>query len=220
MPYFPKTKRLLGFTAQFIKNMSSCSPSNEHNTLFPVFFKLEHLHTLIVGGGAVGLEKLSALLCNCPEAQVTLVGMHILPEITQLAQRHPSVTLQEKAFSSCDLYRKDLAIIATDDPEENLRIRQSAKAMRVLVNVADTPALCDFYLGSIVQKGSLKIAISTNGKSPTLAKRLREVLTEVLPQEMESVLNNLKAIRDSLKGDFAYKVKKLNEITDVLKKEA
>lgn len=195
-----------------------CTNENDKNTLFPVFFKLEYLHVLVVGGGAVGLEKLNALLSNSPKAEITLVGKTIDPEITRLASEYPSVVLCKKSFSPCDLYNKDLAIIATDDAEENMRIRQHAKSMRVLVNVADTPALCDFYLGSIVQKGSLKIAISTNGKSPTLAKRLREILTETLPDELEPILNNLKQIRDSLKGNFAYKVKKLNEITSIMKK--
>jgi precorrin-2 dehydrogenase / sirohydrochlorin ferrochelatase len=76
--------------------------------------------------------------------------------------------------------------------------------------------LCDFYLGSIVTKGDLKIAISTNGKSPTFSKRFRMMLEEVLPDELPQVLNNLRTIRDNLKGDFNYKIKKLNEITENL----
>src|SRR5699024_145576 len=99
---------------------------------------------------------------------------------------------------------------------ENMIIHREAKAKKVLVNVADTPDLCDFYLGSIVKKGNLKIGISTNGKSPTMAKRLREVFTEVLPDEMENVLQNLRTIRKQIKGDFSEKVRKLNEITAVL----
>jgi uncharacterized membrane protein YfcA len=82
-----------------------------------------------------------------------------------------------------------------------------------LVNIADKPDLCDFYLGSIVKKGSLKIAISTNGKSPTIAKRLRETFTETIPNEMDHVLDNMQNIRNQLKGDFNYKVKELNKIT-------
>ncbi len=198
--------------------MGHCTTIEENNTLFPVFFKLEQLHTLIVGGGAVGLEKLTAILTNAPEAKVTLVGKCIHPEIKKLAAKHASIMLKEKPFSASDLYGADLAIVATNDREENDRIHDMAKAMHVLVNVADTPVICDFYLGSIVQKGSLKIAISTNGKSPTLAKRLREIFTEIIPDEMESVLKNLRLIRNSLKGDFAYKVKKLNEITAVMTK--
>jgi uncharacterized protein len=91
-----------------------------------------------------------------------------------------------------------------------------AKDRKILTNVADTPVLCDFYLGSIVQKGNLKIAISTNGKSPTVAKRMREVFTEVIPNEMENVLQNMSTIRNHLKGNFAEKVKQLNHITTVL----
>lgn len=188
----------------------------QQNNLFPVFMKIEHLHTLVVGGGKVGLEKLTALLANAPQARITLVGMDILPEIKKLATKAPHLQLEEKAFAPGDLHEKDLAIIATNDPAINVQIHRAAKEAGVLVNVADTPELCDFYLGSIVQKGSLKIAISTNGQSPTIAKRLREVLSETIPDEMENVLSNLKMIREKLKGNFAQKVSKLNEITSVL----
>lgn len=188
----------------------------DSNTLFPVFFKMDSLQTLIVGGGAVGLEKLSAVLQNSPDASVVLVGTTIRQEIRSLAENAPNVILAEKPFSDCDLYGKDLVIIATDDAEENARIRDMAKARKILVNVADTPALCDFYLSSVVRKGNLKIAISTNGKSPTVAKRIKEILLEVIPDEMENVLSNLTKIRGHLKGNFAEKVKQLDKITSVL----
>ncbi|MEI9911246.1 MAG: TSUP family transporter [Bacteroidota bacterium] len=73
-----------------------------------------------------------------------------------------------------------------------------------------------FYLGSIVQKGNLKIAISTNGKSPTAAKRIKEVLHETLPGELDEVIDNLHKVRNKLNGNFDYKVKKLNSITKIL----
>ena len=84
------------------------------------------------------------------------------------------------------------------------------------MNVADTPDQCDFYLGSIVQKGNLKIAISTNGKSPTMAKRMKEVLQQALPNELDDSITNLNTIRNKLNGSFETKVKRLNEITQVL----
>ncbi len=186
------------------------------NTLFPVFLKLESLETLVVGGGKVGLEKFSALLSNAPAANLTLVAPEIHPEIKALAAHARNTVLAERKFSECDLYGKDLVIIATDDPKENEAIRNMAKARKILVNVADTPELCDFYLSSIVQKGSIKIAVSTNGKSPTVAKRLKELLIAVIPDDMEELLENLVRIRKKLKGDFAAKVKKLNELTSVL----
>jgi precorrin-2 dehydrogenase / sirohydrochlorin ferrochelatase len=79
--------------------------------------------------------------------------------------------------------------------------------------VADTPELCDFYLGSIITKGELKIAISTNGKSPTLSKRIREFFEDILPENINDLILNLNEYRKTLKGDFEEKVNKLNELT-------
>ena len=78
---------------------------------------------------------------------------------------------------------------------------------------ADQPALCDFYLGSIVNKGSLKIAISTNGKSPVLARRLREYFTEVIPDNIEESIEVLNTFRSQHKGDFQEKLSDLNKVT-------
>ncbi len=188
----------------------------EENRLFPVFFKLNRLHVLVVGGGNIGHEKVNAMLQNCPEATITVVATWFLPEMETLAQAYHSITLLQKEFSCGDLLGKDLVIAATSDRELNHSIWEKAKCSKVLINVADTPELCDFYLGSIVQKGNLKIAISTNGKSPTVAKRLKQVLQEAIPDGLDEVLNKLQVIRDKLKGDFSEKVKQLNKITEVL----
>ena len=110
----------------------------------------------------------------------------------------------------------DVVIAATNDKELNSRVKIAASDAGILANIADTPELCDFYLGSIVNKGDLKIAISTNGKSPTVAKRIKEVLNDSIPAEMDSVLDNMQELRLQLNGNFAEKVKKLNEITGVL----
>ena len=187
---------------------------NTGNTLFPVFFKLHQLDVLIVGGGYVGLEKLEAILKNSPAAQVTLVAAEILqPDIHQLAADYPNVTIVERKFRRHDLRNKDLVFLATNDRSLHERIKKITRKKRIMTNVADTPDLCDFYLSSVVKKGDLKIAISSNGKSPTLTKRIRQYLEEAIPDDVQSLLDNLKEVRDQLKGDFEYKVKKLNEVT-------
>jgi len=187
--------------------------STTENQLFPVFLKLHQLHILIVGGGLVGEEKITAVLNNSPEARITLVAPEIRPEIKVLVAQYPKLTLIQKFFDETDLDGKDLVIAATNDKAVNIYIKQVAKARKILANVADTPDECDFYLSSIVQKGNLKIAISTNGKSPTVAKRVKEVLNETFPAEMDSLLQNIERIRTTLKGDFAEKVKQLNAVT-------
>jgi precorrin-2 dehydrogenase / sirohydrochlorin ferrochelatase len=186
---------------------------SERNNLFPVFLKLESLQTLIVGGGHVGLEKLTALLKNSPAAQVTLVARTIQEPIKELARKHPRVKLFERNFKLWDLWEKDLVILATDNRQLHETIRNFARSRRLLINVADTPDLCDFYLGSVVTKGNLKIGVSTNGKSPTMSKRIREYLEEALPDDTNELLENMHKIRDKIKGDFNQKVKVLNEIT-------
>jgi siroheme synthase-like protein len=192
------------------------APGDQGNLLFPVFLKLEELKVLLVGGGKVGAEKLSALLGNSPAAPVTVVAKSISDEVRKLAKNHPFVTLHERAFEETDLENKDLVVIAVNEKEASLSIRAAAKEKKILVNVADTPEQCDFYLSSIVQKGNLKIAISTNGKSPTAAKRIKEVLNHALPPELDDMINNLHAVRNKLNGNFEYKVKRLNELTRIL----
>ncbi len=186
------------------------------NQLYPIFLKLDQLQTLLVGGGKVGAEKLHSLLSNSPEAKVTIVAMELNEEIRRLVWKHHSCQIIQRPFAESDLNEKDLVILATNDPQLNESIKNQAKEKGILVNVADTPDLCDFYMGSIVQKGNLKIAISTNGKSPTAAKRIKEVLHEALPGELDEVIENLNKVRNKLNGNFEYKVKKLNAITKVL----
>jgi siroheme synthase-like protein len=186
------------------------------NPLFPVFLKLNNLHTVLIGAGNVGLEKLTAILHNSPDAKVTVIALEILPEVHLLTSEYKELRILQKSFSDNDLNDADVVIAATNNSDLNSFIRQSAHERKLLINVADKPDLCDFYLGAIVQKGDLKIAISTNGKSPTIAKRLKQVLNESLPDELDTTLQQMSKLRNSLSGDFAYKVLKLNEVTSVL----
>jgi len=148
-----------------------------------------------------------------------LVALDMIDELKDFAADYPLVELKQKAFEPCDLNGANLVVAATSDHVLNLEIREAAKLRGLLVNVADKPDLCDFYLGSIVQKGDLKIAISTNGKSPTIAKRLKEVLSESIPDELDTTLQQMNALRNSLQGDFSAKVKTLNQVTEILTKD-
>jgi len=188
----------------------------EGNQLFPVFIKLDTIHTVLVGAGVVGLEKLSAMLSNSPNAKITVIGLEIHPELQALANTNALVKVVRKEFAASDLDAADLVIAATNNVSLNDQIRKEADQRNLLVNFADKPDLCNFYLGSVVKKGDLKIAISTNGKSPTIAKRLKQVLNDSLPNELNDTLQNMEALRNTLNGNFAAKVKKLNEVTSVL----
>lgn len=188
----------------------------ETNKLFPIFLKLEQLSILLVGGGNVGLEKLTAVLNNSPETKIKLVATVISDEIKEIASEYANIELNERPFRDSDVEGADIVIIGINDRTKSREIANVAKEQNKLVNVADTPELCDFYLSSVVQKGNVKIAISTNGKSPTVAKRLKEVLNEAIPAEINGVATNLSVIRENLNGDFGEKVRQLNELTKTL----
>ena len=196
--------------------VKTANETDKKNQLYPVFLKLERLELLLVGGGNVGLEKLHSLLANSPEAKISIVAPQVKEEVRRLVYKHPSCKIFQREFQKEDLENKDLVILATDKKELHEEIKKQATEKGILVNVADTPELCDFYLSSIVQKGNLKIAISTNGKSPTAAKRIKEVLHDALPGELDDVIENLHKVRNKLNGNFEYKVKKLNKITKAL----
>ena len=189
------------------------------NKLFPVFLKLENFRVLIVGGGKVALEKVSAIMNNSPATKIKLVATQVSDVIRSLALANSNLEIHQRSFVDSDLQNTDLLISAINNKETSLYIKQLAHKKGILANVADTPEQCDFYLGSIVQKGNVKIAISTNGKSPTLAKRLRETFDQSLPNEINDTVESLVEIRKYLQGDFTEKVNQLNEITAVLTKE-
>lgn len=187
------------------------------NELFPIYTKLAELQTLVVGAGPIGLEKLQALLSNSPQAKVKVVAAAATAAFRSYVAPYKTVLFEERLFEDSDIQGVDLIILATNDNVLNTHIRNLARAQHVLINVADKPALCDFYLGSVVQKGNLKIGISTNGKSPTIAKRLKEFLQDLLPEEIDETLALMQTMRASLKGDFQAKVKALNAHTkDIL----
>ncbi|KGE12737.1 precorrin-2 dehydrogenase/sirohydrochlorin ferrochelatase family protein [Sphingobacterium deserti] len=191
------------------------------NELFPIYVKLDQIKTLLVGGGPIGLEKLEAILFNSPRAQVHLVAERIDANVHELIASSSTLTASERAFRDEDLENIDLIILATNNPVLNEHIRELARIKHILLNVADKPSLCDFYLGSVVRKGNLKIGISTNGKSPTIAKRLKEFLDDLLPEEIDETLTLMSNFRNNLRGDFQEKVRLLNEHTqDFFRREA
>jgi siroheme synthase-like protein len=196
-----------------VKIESPVKPRTETNNLFPVFLKLEELNVLLIGAGNVALEKLSAIISNAPSTNVRVVATEITDAVRSFADQHPNIKLFEKPYETSDLDWPTVVITAINDSIVSERIRNEAKERGILVNAADKPELCDFYLASVVKKGNLKIAISTNGKSPTIAKRLKDVLNDVMPDQIDEVLENMHIIRNKLSGNFADKVNKLNHIT-------
>ncbi len=187
----------------------------ERNTLYPVFLRLVNLKVLIIGGGFVAEEKLHFLAKSSPDAQVTLLSPMIREGTHKLADSIGAEIIQD-SYNINYLKGFHLVIATTNDPQVNQQVYTDCRELDKLVNVADNPPLCDFYMGGIVTKGHVKVAISTNGKSPTTAKRLRQFFEEILPEDISRLVENLHHYRKKLKGDFEYKVEEMNRLTESL----
>lgn len=147
------------------------------DALYPVFLKLQDLPVVVVGGGPVAAQKLDGLLAA--GARVTVIAPDAVPEVRRRA------TVIERAFAPADL---DGArwVVAAATPEVNRQVAAAAAARGLFVNAVDDPAAASAYLGAIVRRGDVEVAISTGGVAPALAGLLREALEAVLPRELEA----------------------------------
>ena len=138
---------------------------------YPLFLDLKGKRVVVIGGGEVALRKIESMLDH--GAVVTVIAPELVPGIRELARRR-ALTIQLRKFESGDCDAVALVIAATDDKNVQLRVRQDAAKAGVLVNVVDVPDLCDFIVPALFSRGDISIAVSTNGKSPSLAARLRD----------------------------------------------
>src|SRR5919107_3935520 len=137
--------------------------------------KLTSRRCVVVGGGEIGLEKVEGLLA-C-DGRVVLIAPEAVPELEALA-REGSIEWIRREYRPGDLEATFIVIAATDDTDVNIRVFEDAERRAMLVNVVDVPPLCNFILPAIVRQGSMAIAISTQGASPALAKRMKREISE------------------------------------------
>ena len=162
---------------------------------YPIHLEIKNRNCLIVGGGAVGTRKVNTLL-ECG-AHVTVISPDPTPHLARLASER-SITLKKRAYRSDDLTGMFLVIGATDDETLNRQISEDAERAKILCNIADRPEVCNFILPSIVRRGDLVITISTSGKSPALAKHVRQKLETQFGREYADFLVLMGAIRQKL----------------------
>jgi siroheme synthase-like protein len=163
--------------------------------LLPVFMKLDNRRVLVIGAGAVALEKLSAL--DGTGANIHVVAESIRPEVTALANAG-KISITQRSFTPTDLDNAFFVIAATNNSAVNAEIHRLARERNILCNAVDDPPNCDFYFGSIVRRGDLQIAISTAGKSPALSQRLRKEIDALLPADAGDWLNAIAEIRSEI----------------------
>jgi len=163
---------------------------------YPAFLDLRGRVALVVGGGAVALRKVQSLL-SCG-ARVRLVSPRVIASLSRLRS---SIDLVTRPWETADLDGVWIAFAATDDPAVNARVAREARARGILVNVADTPALCDFIVPSVVNRGALQIAVSTGGASPALARRLRQEIERLVGPEYAELATILESVRARIRAE-------------------
>jgi precorrin-2 dehydrogenase / sirohydrochlorin ferrochelatase len=162
---------------------------------YPLCLNLEERSCLVVGGGKVGARKTKGLLSA--GARVIVVSPQMDASLEAL-RPHERLHLERRAYRPEDMQGVFLAFAATDDAALNRRIQKDAVDCRALCNIADQPELCDFILPAVVRQGDLTLAITTAGKSPALARRLRRELTDKLGPEYARLTELMGAIRHRL----------------------
>ena len=169
-------------------------------SLFPMFVKLAGRRVVVIGGGEIAAGKIDGLLEA--GARVRIVSPALNAALKTLIEQS-KIEWNEKEFAPEDLADAFLAIAATSVPSVNAAVYRAAEERGLLCNAVDDIENCHFYYGSVVQRGDLQIAISTNGKSPALAQRLRKVLEEQFGDEYEAWIDWLGAAREVLRASDA-----------------
>ena len=162
---------------------------------YPIMIDLSGKKAVVLGGGMVAQRKVETLLEY--GAEVHLISREMTPLLENYA-REGRVRLVGKELEGGEFDGASIAVIATDDPHLNRRAADIARGQGVLVNVADQPSDCDFIVPSILRRGDLIIAVSTSGRSPALAKRIRERLTAQFGDEYGDFLSLMGHIRKEI----------------------
>ena len=163
--------------------------------LFPIFLKLVGRRCLVVGAGPVGESKIESLLRT--GAGVLVVAPRATRAVRAWAQAR-KVCWEARGFRPADLNGVSLVVAATSSPELHEEVFQEARRRGVLCNIVDDPARCDFYYPAVVRRGDLQIAISTSGRCPALAQRLKTELEKQFRPEYETWMEQLGQAREKV----------------------
>jgi precorrin-2 dehydrogenase / sirohydrochlorin ferrochelatase len=169
----------------------------KHFPYYPIYIDIEDRAVLIVGGGTVCARKAETMMRY--GARVTIVSPEITDEIAAW-ERDGALAVRRKLYSEADLDGASIVIASTDDQCVNARVARDCRRRRIPVNVVDVTHLCEFIVPAIIEKGSIQIAISTGGKSPALARTLKEDMQRMIGPEYAEVNDLLGTLRKSAKS--------------------
>lgn len=173
------------------------------NKLYPIFLKLEKKRVLVIGGGIVALQKVQTLLNT--EAEIIVVAPTIVDELKACRGEFPDIRhikFVEREYEFGDEEEMHMVIAATDIPELNQQIANRCRDQMILVNSVDDPENCDFYVPSVIEADDIKVAISTNGKAPAIAQRIRLDLQQTIESKYQACVDLVVKFRSAVKDKW------------------
>jgi len=162
---------------------------------FPIYMDMNNLKILLIGGGAIATEKLEKLIDFTKD--ITIITKEISSEAYRIVDKH-SLVLYKREYIKGDIDSFDIVIVATDTVDLHRSIYEESRGGRVLVNSVDDTAYCDFIFPSYIKNGDLTISFSTSGASPAFAKQIKEYFKNIIPNDIDSFLANMRGLRQTL----------------------
>ena len=172
---------------------------------FPIFVNLKKKPVTVIGGGDIALRKVKLLLKADPK--ITIISRQICKDLKELLIG-PNHKILQKSFQESDLQTPTLIIAATNNAKTNKRISIYAQQKNILINVVDQPKLCTFTMGSIVERDSLVVSISSGGKAPVLVRKIREKIETLIPQSYAELVRFSGTLRSMVKKNIQSGVKR------------
>ena len=173
---------------------------------FPLYFDLQKIPCIVIGGGNIALNKIHLLLRgNC---NITVVAPEILPDIKILIKKH-NIIYYEKKYDIYDLKNHKLVICAVDDKEISKQVYKDAKKQGIFINVVDKPHLCDFIFPALVDRSPMVISICSNSQAPTIARLLRTKIEILLPINFGNNMKLLSDMRNKIKETLNIKKRRI-----------
>lgn len=170
--------------------------------LYPIMYKVKGKRVVVIGGGKVAFRKVKDL--TQAGAHVVVIAPDIHPELNEFASANPSITIVKREYQNGDCAGAALVFSATNNSDVNHKVFEEASALNIPINAVDDPDNSSFYVPSFFTRGSLLVAVSTGGASPAMAAKVRRLIEQSIPQDIETVLDVMNEIRRIIKDNYTH----------------
>ncbi len=164
----------------------------------PITLDVGNKRCVVVGGGRIATRKIEFLITT--DAEIVVISPYVTDAVAAMVQ-DGKVTHKDRIYRTGDLEGAVMAIAATSDPDVNKAVHAEATDLGVLINVVDSQELCSFMVPATVRRGDLTISVSTNGKSPAVARRVREKIEDTIGPEYEPYLKMMDELRSTVRAE-------------------